>query len=322
MAALAETSLPETVELSRVGVTEMDALLTEEIQVWEKRFSWDFRPSADLLRRFLNVQSLNGYALRAGRDVLGYAYHVCEDHKGLIGDFYVRSASAASSAEMLLLSAMVQDLMLSPGIRRIESQLMLAHLPLAKPLPFSKYLTRHDRNFMEVPADAVRRLAPGAGLPRVSFHTWIERYQEETAHLISAAYRGHVDSEINDQYRTIPGARRFLMNIVKFPGCGRFSPPSSVVVLDDATGRVCGVCLASLVSANSGHVTQLCVLPGMRGARIGYEALRQCLVQLTNAGCRSVSLTVTCSNIDAIRLYQSVGFKITSIFPALVWEGF
>ena len=61
-----------------------------------------------------------------------------------------------------------------------------------------------------------------------------------------------MDSEINDQYRTIPGARRFLMNIVKFPGCGRFSAPGSVVVLDDATGRVCGVCLASLVSANSG----------------------------------------------------------------------
>jgi ribosomal protein S18 acetylase RimI-like enzyme len=322
MAALADTSLPETVELSRVSTVEMEALLNEEIQVWDRRFSWDFRPSADLLRRFLHVQSLNGYALRSGPDVLGYAYHVCEEHKGLIGDFYVRPSTGASSAEMLLLSAMVQDLMLTPGVRRIESQLMLAHTPLPKSLPFSKHLTRHDRNFMEVPADAVKQLVPAAGLPRVSFRPWAERYQEEIAHLISAAYRGHVDSEINDQYRTIPGARRFLMNIVKFPGCGRFSSSSSIVAVDDSTGRVCGVCLASLVSANSGHVTQLCVLPGMRGAKLGYEALRQCLLQLTNLACRSVSLTVTCSNIDAIRLYQSIGFKITSNFPALVWEGF
>ena len=44
--------------------------------------------------------------------------------------------------------------------------------------------------------------------------------QEEAAHVISAAYRGHVDSEINDQYRSIPGARRFVTNIVRFPGCG------------------------------------------------------------------------------------------------------
>ena len=321
MAAAAELSLPEAVELSRVGAADMESLLTEEIQVWERRFSWDFRPSADLLRRFLHVQSLNGYALRVDREVVGYAYHVCEEHKGLIGDFYVRSG-APSSAEMLLLSAMVQDLMITPGIRRIESQLMLAHMPLPKPLPFSKCLTRHDRNFMEISAEAAKQLAPATVLHRVSFHAWAERYQEEIAHLISAAYRGHVDSEINDQYRTIPGARRFLTNIVKFPGCGRFSAPGSIVVLDEATGRVCGVCLASLVSAASGHVTQLCVLPGIRGAKVGYEALRQCLVQLTNAGCKSVSLTVTCSNIDANRLYQQVGFNTTSNFPALVWEGF
>lgn len=322
MAALSDTSLPETVELARVSAAEMEALLNEEIQVWESRFSWDFRPSADLLRRFLHIQSLNGYALRSASALLGYAYHVCEEHKGLIGDFYVRPTAGASQSEMLLLSAMVQDLMLTPGIRRIESQLMLLHTPVAKTLPFSRFLSRHDRNFMEIPADAIRQLLPAVRLPRVSFHPWAERYQEDIAHLISAAYRGHVDSEINDQYRTIPGARRFLMNIVKFPGCGRFSPPSSVIVLDENTGRVCGVCLASLVSANSGHVTQLCILPGLRGAKLGYEVLRQCLVQLVQQGCRSVSLTVTCSNVDAIRLYHSIGFKTTSNFPALVWEGF
>src|SRR5579862_9680044 len=103
MAALADTSLPETVELSRVSAVDMETLLNEEIHVWDRRFSWDFRPSADLLRRFLQVQSLNGYALRSDRDVLGYAYHVCEEHKGLIGDFYVRPSSGAASAEMLLL---------------------------------------------------------------------------------------------------------------------------------------------------------------------------------------------------------------------------
>ena len=138
MAALADTSLPETVGLSRVSVAEMEALLNEEIQVWDSRFSWDFRPSADLLRRFLQVQSLNGYALRGGRELLGYAYHVCEGQKGLIGDFYVRSPIGASSTEMLLLSAMVQDLMLTPGIRRIESQLMLAHMPMTKSLPIQQ----------------------------------------------------------------------------------------------------------------------------------------------------------------------------------------
>jgi ribosomal protein S18 acetylase RimI-like enzyme len=77
-----------------------------------------------------------------------------------------------------------------------------------------------------------------------------------------------------------------------------------------------------MVSNTSGHVTQLCVLPGIRGARIGYELLRQSLLRLTELGCESVSLTVTCSNVEAIRLYESIGFRACNIFPALVWEGF
>ena len=109
---------------------------------------------------------------------------------------------------------------------------------------------------MMIGSEAIRRLSEQTISFRAKLVPWADRYQEDAAHVISAAYRGHVDSEINDQYRTIPGARRFLTNIVKYPGCGRFSPAASVVAVDEGSGRVCGVCLASLVSANSGHVTQ------------------------------------------------------------------
>ena len=82
------------------------------------------------------------------------------------------------------------------------------------------------------------------------------------------------------------------------------------------------MCLSSIVSETSGHVTQLCVLPGVRGEHIGYELLRLALIDLVAQGCQDVSLTVTCSNIDAIRLYESIGFRSKSTFPSLVWEGF
>lgn len=95
-----------------------------------------------------------------------------------------------------------------------------------------------------------------------------------------------------------------------------------MVALDEHTGRICGACLASLVSATSGHVTQLCVLPAVRKARLGYELLRRSLCQLSDAGCQSMSLTVTASNIEAIRLYEAAGFRTIAMFPALVWEGF
>jgi ribosomal protein S18 acetylase RimI-like enzyme len=321
MAALSDPKLPEVVELSHLDVSEFDALFGEEIAIWDNKFHWDFRPSADLLRRFLLVRSLIGYALRIGRSVVGYTYCVCEGRKGLIGDLYLREEFAGTEKEGLLLASAVQGLMRTSGVKRIESQLMLLRHRTGQ-LPFGRFLTRHDRLFMIVAAPAIaglKTLTTGAG---TTFQPWIERYQEETAHLVAAAYRGHVDSEINDQYRTIPGARHFLTNIIRYPGCGVFSPEASVVAHDTHTGRIAGACLASRVSPNSGHITQLCVLPAIRGTHLGYELLRRGLFKLVSMGCTTVSLTVTASNQNAIDLYESVGFKSTAVFPALIWEGF
>lgn len=321
MAAVPESPLVDLVDLQHLTGNDLNPLLNEESAVWERRFSWDFRASADLLRRFLQIHSLTGYGLRFGRDIIGYAYYVCEGRKGLIGDFYVRADYATSVNERVLLGGVVQAMMATPGIRRVESQVMLLQAPLAQPAPFAQHMTRHDRYFMEAPCEAVLRV-PGRAPLRAGFLPWAERWQEETAHLVAAAYRGHVDAEINDQYRSIPGARHFLNNIVKFPGCGRFCPEASVLAIDERTGRICAVCLTSLVSRDSGHITQICTLPAMRRAGIGRELLRRAVVNLARLDCSSVSLTVTASNRDAIQLYDSMGFTQKSMFPALVWEGF
>ena len=50
-----------------------------------------------------------------------------------------------------------------------------------------------------------------------------DHHHELAAGVISLAYADHIDSQINDQYRTVAGARRFIYNIVQFPGCGIFS---------------------------------------------------------------------------------------------------
>jgi ribosomal protein S18 acetylase RimI-like enzyme len=321
MAALPEPRLFEVVELSQLGSTDLDPLLQEEIGVWRERFAWDFRPAAEVLRRFIRLHSLLGYALRIGPDVVGYCYFVCEGRKGLIGDFYLREGYGGPEYELPLLRGVVSGLMRTPGLKRVESQLMLLRSRTA-PLPFADALNRHDRYFMEAPADAARNLSPAELGTKISFVPWSDRHHEEVAHLLAAAYKGHVDSEINDQYRSIPGARHFLTNIVKYPGCGDFSPQSSVLAIDSRTGRVCGACLTSMVALNSGHVTQLCILPGMRGTHLGYELLRQGITHLDRAGATTVSLTVTATNQQAIRLYESVGFRFVSTFPALVWEGF
>lgn len=322
MAAASELYPLDVSELRHTPVDELDRLLDEEIDVWRRDLAWDFAPSAALVRRFVQMQSLTGFALRLRGELIGYAYQVCDERKGLIGDFYVRPTVHTPVNEMALLGAVAESLMKTPGVRRIESQLMLLRTPLNVPLPFAHLLTRHDRFFMEIEREEIERLAFRELSHRVTIQPWNDRMHEEAAHVISAAYRGHVDSEINDQYRSIPGARRFVTNIVRFPGCGIFSMEGSFVAVDEHSGRLCGVCLTSAVSERSGHITQVCVLPGIRGSHIGYALLRASLVKLMSMGYSTVSLTVTCTNVGAVRLYESLGFRTRFTFPALVWEDF
>jgi ribosomal protein S18 acetylase RimI-like enzyme len=322
MAALSDAPLPVVVELSETPANELNRLLEEEIDVWDTDLSWDFRPSSELVRRFAQMQSLQGFGLRLGDELIGYAYQVCDERKGLIGDFYVRPTRFSPSNELILLNAVVGNLIRTPGVRRIESQLMLMRSPSALPLPFPDWVTRHDRYFMEISRESIVALAPRPISQRVRIQGWTDKAQEEAAHVISASYKGHVDSEINDQYRSIPGARRFLTNIVRYPGCGRFCPPASFVAIDEHTGKVCGICLSSTVSQRSAHITQVCVLPALRGTGVGYELLRASVQKLADLGYQSVSLTVTCMNVNAIRMYEAFGFRQRWRFPALVWENF
>jgi ribosomal protein S18 acetylase RimI-like enzyme len=154
----------------------------------------------------------------------------------------------------------------------------------------------------------------------VWFDSWSERKQDEAATLIATSYQGHIDSEINDQYRSPAGARRFLMNIVQFPGCGSFFQPASFVAIEPGSGRLTGICLASLVQADVGHVTQVCVSKAARGTGAGYELIRRSLESLARHGCRKVTLTVTASNTEAIALYERMGFRKTRNFAAYVWD--
>jgi ribosomal protein S18 acetylase RimI-like enzyme len=309
-------------DLRQLRSDDLDVLLAEETAAWRESLDWDFAGSAELVRRFLDMQALTGYALIAANSVVGYTYYVCEERKGLIGDLYVLDSYRTIANEDLLLSSVIDALASAPWVRRIESQLMMLGSPFNRALPLARKAHLYPRTFMEID------MSPGASLPplkknlRITYDTWSERRQDEAAQVIAAAYRGHVDSDINDQYRSAGGARRFLLNIVQYPGCGVFLQPSSFVAMDETTGRMCGLCLSSVVSPDVGHITQICVTPEVRGLGIGYELLRRSLQALASRGCRKTSLTVTTANDAAIRLYERIGFARRASFAAYVWEGF
>jgi ribosomal protein S18 acetylase RimI-like enzyme len=80
------------------------------------------------------------------------------------------------------------------------------------------------------------------------------------------------------------------------------------------------VVLVSFVGAETGHITQLCVVPSARGLGLGYELLRHAISALRTHGARRISLTVTAANTEAIRLYEQCGFHEVRRFSAYVWE--
>jgi ribosomal protein S18 acetylase RimI-like enzyme len=306
---------------------DLRPLLQDEIQVWSRLLSWDYAGSAEMILRYVDSKILPGYAAVDRGRVFGYSFFVYEGSKGVIGDLYVTNGvrlPEARQVELKLLTHVIETLQQSPGIHRVEAQL-LAHEANAVSRPFlDTGFQRHARLFMVLPLNkgAPEKIAaPIRTHPEVEVRPWTEADYQPSAAIITAAYRGHVDAQINDQYHTLTGSLRFLNNIVRFPGCGLFDAESSFVALDRKAKTLIGLILCSRVRNDVGHVTQVCVLPEQRSQGIGESLLAATVGSLRRRNFSMLSLTVTEANARAVALYRRLNFDEKRIFDAFVWEG-
>ena len=315
----------EILDLRHFTSADLRPLLDEESGLWNRLLCWDYKASADMILRYVDAKILPGYAAVDRGTVFGYAFFVYEGNKGVIGDLFVggkNGTGKASPVELELLNHVIATLQQSPGIHRIEAQL-LVHDAGEVARPFAEEgFQRYQRLFMtmQLAGDPVflRSREPIEG---IEIRPWREGDYQSAAGVITAAYRGHIDSEINDQYRTIAGSLRFLNNIVRFPGCGTFDSQASFVAVSKSMQNVVGVILCSRVKEDVGPVTQVCILPEFRGKGIGEELLACTVDRLRESRARMISLTVTEQNQRAVQLYLRLGFEIKRVFDAFVWEG-
>ncbi len=322
MAALADRCPADLVDLSRLRAGDLDDLLAEEQLTWRSTLTWDFSASAELVKRYLAIRGLTGCALVDNGRVLGYCYYVVEDRKGIIGDLFVRRDRASAFNEDRILTSVLHTLISTPGVERIEAQLMMMHGPFERALPMARFGAFFPRQLMIADLqDIAGRLPFLLGTATPVIEPWSSAQEDAAARIIAAAYRKHIDSSINDQYRTLAGARNFLYNAVNYPGGGSFYPPASFVAFGPSH-QPAGVVLASIVAPQTGHVTQVCVAPEWKGKGLGYELVRRSVEALAASGCEKASLTVTAANRKAVNLYQSMGFRAVRRFAAYVWEGF
>lgn len=313
----------EILDLRHFSSSDLRPLLEDEIQVWSNLLSWDYSGSASMILRYVDTKILPGYAaLERGR-VAGYAFFVYESSKGVIGDLFVADGGRLQdpqAVEEKLMTHVIETLQQSPGVNRIEAQLLLHESGvLASPF-LSQGFHKHRRLFM------LRPITQGAVAlatlpPEIELRPWSESDYQAAAAVITTSYRGHVDAEINDQYRTLTGSLRFLNNIVRFPGCGTFDGEGSYVAVHKQSKTLVGLILCSRVRNDVGHITQVCVLPEYRHHHLG-EALIACTTaNLRKRNFSMLSLTVTEANTRAVELYVRLGFEKKRVFDAFVWEG-
>ena len=169
---------------------------------------------------------------------------------------------------------------------------------------------------------AAQALQPQTPTFGVTFHPWAERYKEEIAHLMAAAYRGHVDSDINDQYRTIPGARHFLMNIIQFPGCGAFPRKRLWWPWTTAAGAFAEHVFPARYRRIQDTLLSCahCRLFAARGLGMNCCGNRCCRRWIL--GVKRLALPLRQKTRKRWGFIRSMGFHTSSQFPALVWEGF
>lgn len=320
----------EIIDLRHFTSADLRPLLEEETEAWANLLSWDYSSSADMILRYVDARILPGYAAVERGRLHGYSFFVYEGSKGVIGDLFVaeeslKNGSSEHTVENRLVTHVVETLQQSPGVHRIEAQL-LVHKTGTMAHPFeSQGFRRFPRLFMTLPLRSNGNSNPKNGAPAVpkgfEIRRWTEADYQTAATLITECYRDHIDSDINDQYRTPQGALRFLNNIVRFPGCGFFDNNASFVAIETATGNIVGVILCSRVRGDVGHITQVCILPKYRGCHLGWALMEASAYDLRRRNFTMLSLTVTEANHGAVELYKRLGFSINRVFDAFVWEG-
>ncbi len=220
----------------------------------------------------------------------------------------------------MLLHHLLELLLNSPHVDRVESQLLLhpagSHTGVFLDAGFEIY----RRLFMVQPLEGFFA-GPHVKLPAgLELRPWRDDDLPAAARLIAAAYNCHPDSVVNDQYRSAHGSLRFLNNIVRYAGCGVFAAQVSHTIVDHASREMVALVLASRVSPQSGHITQICVRPDFRRRGLARMLLTLAASCFLRQGVSEISLTVTEANKEAIDLYRAEGFDCTHKFDAAVWQ--
>jgi ribosomal protein S18 acetylase RimI-like enzyme len=319
----------EIIDIRRFGTREIKPLLDIESREWDTKLRWNYAAAARLISSGVEEKRLTGYALLTDGRITGYSFFFYEEAKGLIGNLYVQPNEHRLERAHSLLEHVLETLLATPGLARVETQ--LPHFGLEelgadfRSQGFSAFL----RRFMAVPLTdrqhlgtdpAPENAAKREALEGVEIVPWERQHDHQAARLLFEVYRNHVDAKINDHYKSLEGSTRLVENIVRHWGCGENLPGASLVARHRPTQEIVAALAMTSVRPRTGHIPQIAVAPEFQGLGLGTAMMEMSFRRLEKQGYKEVTLTVTDRNSGAVRLYERLGFETFKTFGAFVWD--
>ena len=315
------------VPLAEADLPSLEALFDEQSEEWLERLKWDYAGPSRLVREVARQRELSGVAALSGNVTIGFGFYVAEGNRCSVGDIYVSRPWRGFGIDRQITLSMFQTIDRLPRIRRIESQCVSVDNDDATEVFVARGFHRFDRLFMSVDLDPVgdgeapvsTRRRSGR-LPDIELRSWNEDDFSSTVRVIHRSHRDQHDSRINSQYKSQDGCGELLSILTESIWCGSFMRRISRVAVERASGNQVGVLIASRISAATGHIGQISVLPGFQGLGIGRRLISAALDDYKDLGFRSVTLAVTTANVGAVHLYESCGFRTIHEFPVFYRE--
>lgn len=323
----------EIIDVRRFEPQAFMPLLDAESRAWSEELRWDFSASAQVISNCLQERRLAGYALVLDGQIRGYCFFFYDGEKGLIGDLFVNFSPREIDPALRLLEHVIETLLATPGLRRVETQLPHFRYDDLEPFFRDHSFEGYRREFMAlslVPrsrtsATSVKSSSAGnqespQDMDDFLILPWERKYDREAAELLYMTYRGHVDAALNDQYNSLAGATRLIENIVHQKGCGEFLPHVSRLAIHRASRRLAGILAVTAVRTRTAHIPQVAVGQPFQGYGLGSLIMESAFADLDRQGYQELSLTVTEANTGAVRLYERLGFKPFRKFGAFVFR--
>jgi ribosomal protein S18 acetylase RimI-like enzyme len=324
---------PEVIDIRQFNAQAFEHLLDAESAAWDAALHWDYTPARRLISSCLDEKRISGYALVEEGRITGYSFFFYEGEKGLIGSLFMAPDGDPLEPALLLLQHVIETLLATPALRRVETQLPHYALEQLEPCFRAHGFDCFLRRFMVLPlspggpattsysATENRRGRAQASPPGgFQFLPWEGKHDRGAAEIILSAYRGHIDAQINDQYGSLAGAARLVDNIMRQHGCGDVLPDASLVAIHRATEKLAGVVALTAVRARTAHIPQIAVAREFQGMDLGSRLMEASFREAARHGYEEVTLTVTDLNAGAVRFYDRLGFHTLRTFGAFVWE--